>query len=287
MSHPSAVLALVLCVLLPLTLAQNVSITTESPTASPTMFFTTNAPYNGTFPPTLEPTLNPSGAPSVAPSPAPTIAIGAGQAQRYRVEITFRGADIDADWFDSALGDAALEIFIAACGLSEDEIEVAIGTVTTLYEEDSDSDTASASRRRRRRLLQEAAVGVSVEFLAALSDARDVNTFEAAFASGAFDAQFSAAVAANFGGVSVDAVTADALSDAGVGDGDAFLGAEEESLSEQLLSPYIFLGIVCSSVGVVWLLFLRSHIDRKPPSFLSEAVLQPAKSLEMVQNNSN
>ena len=117
----------------------------------------------------------------------------------------------------------------------------------------------SSESESARRLLSSS--GVSVEYLAAIGDARDVNTFEAAFASGSFSAAFAAAVAGNFAEVSVDAVEEAALSDEGVGDAEAFLGKEEQSLADELLSAYIVLGMVCSSAGVVWLLFLRSNID--------------------------
>ena len=153
--------------------------------------------------------------------------------------------------------------------------QVAIGAVRTLYES------------VRRRLQEgEEAVGVEVEYLATLSDARDVNTLAAAFASGSFSSVFATAIASNFGEVSVEPVTSAALSDEGVGDGEAFLGADSSSLSDKLLSPYIVLGIVCSSVGVVWLLFLRSNIDSKPPSYLTEAMLQPA-AVQMVHQTSD
>lgn len=261
------------------------------PSSAPTAFFTTQAPYNGTFPPTLEPTLPPSGVPSIAPSQAPTIAIASGQSQRYRVSITFLGTDIDSDWFNTALGDASIEIFIAASGLTEDQISVTIGAVTNVYESDSDTDSDTSTRRR---LLQDtdtdddALVGVEVEYLATIDDARDVNTFEYAFVSGSFDSIFSTAVTTNYDGVTVDTVTESALTDEGVGDGDEFLGEESESFGSKLLSPYIVLGIVCSSVGVVWLLFLRSDIDSKPPSYLTEAMLQPAgpAAVQMVQQTS-
>jgi len=286
----SPCLSIVLGALLSIAHAQNsTTLSPTSPTLSPTAFFTTrslNYSYNGTFTPTLEPTLPPSSLPSVAPSMAPTIAISSGKSQRYRASITFRGTDIDVDWFDSALGEASLEIFIAASGLSEEQIQVAIGAVTNVYESETDDDST------RRRLLQDsnadAVIGVEVEYLASIDDARAVNTFEASFVSGSFDSIFSTAVTTNFEGVSVDSVTESALTDEGVGDGDAFLGAETESFGSKLLSPYIVLGIVCSSVGVVWLLFLRSDIDSKQPSYLAGAMLQPAgpAAVQMVSQTS-
>jgi len=284
----SPCLSIVLGALLSIVHAQNDTTMSPSPSTEPTAFFTTrslNYSYNGTFTPTLEPTLPPSSLPSVAPSMAPTIAISSGKSQRYRASITFRGTDIDVDWFDSALGEASLEIFIAASGLSEEQIQVAIGAVTNVYESETDDST-------RRRLLQDddddAVIGVEVEYLASIDDARAVNTFEASFVSGSFDSIFSTAVTTNFEGVSVDSVTESALTDEGVGDGDAFLGAESESFGSKLLSPYIVLGIVCSSVGVVWLLFLRSDIDSKQPSYLAGAMLQPAgpAAVQMVSQTS-
>merc|ERR1712048_353788 len=100
--------------------------------------------------------------------------------------------------------------------------------------------------------------------------------------------EFNQGLNGNFG----DTATIDServqYTNEGTGDTQVFFGKEEESFLDKMLSPTLVMGVVCSMVGVVWLLFLRSNLDdSKYPSYKSAPPLFSGNNaLEMVSPKS-
>merc|ERR1711902_111028 len=99
------------------------------------------------------------------------------------------------------------------------------------------------------------------------------NLFRDSIDSGSFSSEYEQGID--------DDITYD---DRGIGDGDEFLGKEEATFGEIIASPFILLGIVCTLVGIIWLLFLRTTIENKYPSYLvapSSAASSDTTAVEM------
>lgn len=137
-----------------------------------------------------------------------------------------------------------------------------------------------------RRLLETSnIVGVILTYKIVLRDASLVTAHEQRINNGAIANEFSEAINDEYDDVSVEID----FEEATIGDPDEFLGNEDPTFGEIIASPYILLGIVCTIVGIIWLLFLRSNIENKYPSYLSQPASAPTMSgnaVEMVPQSS-
>jgi len=136
-------------------------------------------------------------------------------------------------------------------------------------------------------LLTSEVVGVEIQYLVAINDARTFNTFKQTINTGEFKNNYEQAIDDNYDGIDVDDDIA--IIDRGEGDPDEFLGEEEPTFGEIISSPFILLGIVCTIVGIIWLLFLRSTIENNYPSYLVQPNNESSggNSVEMVPQTSS
>merc|ERR1719242_2688462 len=145
-----------------------------------------------------------------------------------------------------------IQLVIDALGVNGEYVQVTIGSI---------KESSSGIR-----LLQS---GVDIEFLMSITEPNEYNLLSSSVESGSFATEFNQGLSENYGDDA--ALEADSLvvENQGTGDGDVFFGKEEETFGELLTSPFILLGVVCSMIGIVWLLFLRTNITSKYPSFKS------------------
>jgi len=234
-------------------LSTNDTTTTDEPfddTSTTELYYTTttDAPY--TYNPTAEPTPSPSLNPVVSPTGYPTISLADNEEILLRVTFSILGSEITVTFVQE--NEALLiQLFIDSCNLNGEYVTVSIGKI---------SDNANS----QRRLLQS---GVSIEFLVSIKEPTEYNLFLQQVDSGAFIEEFEEGLSDTYG----DDVSLDSdsfiVENEGNGDSEVFFGKEDESFTELLTSPYILLGVVCTMIGIVWLLFLRTSITSKYPSY--------------------
>jgi len=263
--------------------------TTPRPTPYPTTANPTTDSPTRTLEPSMEPTPGPVSMPSGTPTDAPNILSGDdddikdGIVAFLQVVITAIRSDVPGaitcikvlareGFFLGAFDGVACE------GASSDQCQTAIGEcVDILSSDDPESDT-------RRRLEEESdIIGVDLEYKVVISDPEVVTAYNQRIDSGSFEAEFTETLQDEYEGVRVEEIE---FQEATVGDPDEFLGKEDPTFGEIIASPYILLGIVCTIVGIVWLLFLRSSIENKYPSYLSQPASAPSQggnAIEMAQ----
>jgi len=261
--------------------SQNATNTTEFVTTSATsttQYFTTGdtvpIDFNESFSPTQRPTEEPTKRPTNKPTTAPTVPIPNGLSQLFKLVMKLFG--VDQAWIQ-ANKEALIQICCSATGVNDcgADTQIAIGTLQSV----TDDDDATT----RRRLL---ANGVQIQFLISMKNPSSVVRIQSAVSSGSFLSQFNSSITDNYDHVTLDAQVE--LIDEGQGDGEEFLGEEEPGFAELIASPYILLGVVCIVVGTIWLLFLRSTIENKYPSYLAQPAMATApQSVEMVPQTSD
>ena len=238
--------------------------TTGAPSPATTEFFTTTtaAPY--TYNPTLEPTAAPTFAPVAPPTAAPTIFLDDNEAILVEMSFVISGTDVSVDWVYN--NEAFLiQLFIDSCNVNGENVQVSIGTVTE-------------NSSQGRRLLQS---GVEIEFLVSFEESSEYNTFKEQVESDGFAQEFNE-------GLTDDAVldsTSVTYEITGTGDSETFFGEEDETFAETLTSPFILLGVVCSIIGIVWLLFLRTSLTTKYPNYTTLSSGSSAIEMEKVTSS--